>query len=134
MGGGPALGDGRRGAQQRGLRGPHRPGAGGPSPLGGPGDLRPGRRGVHGRGVPPIAAAIGALPELITPSVDGRLFTPGNASELAAAIADVERNPEDYERYGEAARKTYEQRFDPERSVADLLDIYRYAIKPPVRG
>ena len=84
-------------------------------------------------GVPPIAAAIGALPELITPGVDGRLFSPGNAQELAAAIADVERNPEDYERYGEAARKTYEQRFDPERSIADLLDIYRYAIKHPVK-
>jgi glycosyltransferase involved in cell wall biosynthesis len=85
-------------------------------------------------GVPPIAAAHGALTELITPGVDGRLFAPGDAAALASNIADAERNPEDYEGYGEAARKTYEQRFDPERNLADLLDIYRYAIKHPVTG
>jgi glycosyltransferase involved in cell wall biosynthesis len=85
-------------------------------------------------GVPPIGAAHGALPELITPGVDGRLFSPGDAEELASTIADVERNPEDYEGYGEAARKTYEQHFDPERNIADLLDIYRYAITHPVKG
>jgi glycosyltransferase involved in cell wall biosynthesis len=85
-------------------------------------------------GVPPVAAARGAFPELITPGVNGRLCRPGDAEELAAAVADIERNPEDYEGYGEAARKTYEQHFDPERNIADLLDIYRYAIKHPVKG
>jgi glycosyltransferase involved in cell wall biosynthesis len=85
-------------------------------------------------GVPPIAAAHGSFAELITPSVDGMLFSPGDPEALAFAIADVERNPEDYEGYGEAARKTFEQCFDPERSVADLLDIYRYAITHPVKG
>ena len=84
-------------------------------------------------GVPPVAAAHGAFTELITPGVDGRLFTPGDAEALASAIADIERNPEDYAGYGEAARKTYEQRFDPERSIADLLDIYRFAISNPVK-
>jgi glycosyltransferase involved in cell wall biosynthesis len=85
-------------------------------------------------GVPPVAADHGAFTELITPGVDGRLLRPGDAEALASTIADIERNPEDYEGFGEAARKTYEQRFDPERSIADLLDIYRYAIKHPVRG
>jgi glycosyltransferase involved in cell wall biosynthesis len=85
-------------------------------------------------GVPPIASARGALAELIAPSVDGMLVPPGDPEALASAIADVERNPGDYERYGDAARKTYEERFDPERSVADLLDIYRYAITHPVKG
>jgi glycosyltransferase involved in cell wall biosynthesis len=84
-------------------------------------------------GVPPVAADHGAFSELITPGVNGRLFKPGDAEALASAIADVERDPEEYEGYGEAARKTYEQRFDPERSIADLLDIYRYAVKHPVR-
>ena len=37
-------------AQQRGLRGPHLQGADGPPPLRVGGDVRPGRRGVHGRG------------------------------------------------------------------------------------
>ena len=84
-------------------------------------------------GVPPVAAAHGAFTELITPGVDGRLVTPGDAEALASAIADIERNPGHYAGYGEAARKTYEQRFDPDRSIADLLDIYRYAIRHPVK-
>jgi glycosyltransferase involved in cell wall biosynthesis len=82
-------------------------------------------------GVAPIAAGHGSFPELITPGVDGALFAPGDPAALALAIADVERNPEQYEAYGDQARKTYEERFDPERSVADLLDIYRFAIANP---
>ena len=83
-------------------------------------------------GVPPIAAGHGSFTELITPGVDGVLFSPGDPAALALAIADVERNPEQYEAYGEQARKTYEQRFDPERSVEELLEIYRFAIAHPV--
>jgi glycosyltransferase involved in cell wall biosynthesis len=83
-------------------------------------------------GVAPIAAGHGSFPELITPGVDGMLFSPGDPVALGAAIADVERNPEFYEACGDQARKTYEQRFDPERSIADLIEIYRFAITHPV--
>jgi glycosyltransferase involved in cell wall biosynthesis len=83
-------------------------------------------------GVPPIAAGHGSFNELITPGVDGILFSPGDPAALAGAIADLARNPEQYEVYGDQARKTYEQRFDPDRSVAELLEIYRYAIAYPV--
>jgi glycosyltransferase involved in cell wall biosynthesis len=85
-------------------------------------------------GVPPVAAGHGSFTELITPGVDGALFDPNNPTSLALAIADVEQNPEQYEFYGEQARKTYEQRFDPQRSVEELLEIYRFAIGHPVRG
>lgn len=83
-------------------------------------------------GVPPIAAGHGSFTELITPGVDGVLFSPGDPAALALAITDVERNPEQYEAYGEQARKTYEERFDPDRSLADLLDIFRFAMANPV--
>ncbi len=83
-------------------------------------------------GVPPIAAGHGSFTELITPGVDGVLFSPGDPAALAFAIADVERNPGQYEVYGDQARKTYEQRFDPQRSVEELLEIYRFAITHPV--
>jgi glycosyltransferase involved in cell wall biosynthesis len=83
-------------------------------------------------GVPPIASGHGSFTELITPGVDGVLFSPGDPAALALAIADVEANPERYAVYGEQARKTYEQRFDPERSVEDLLEIYRFATTHPV--
>lgn len=82
-------------------------------------------------GVPPIAAGHGSFPELITPGVDGMLFDPGDPAALGRAIADVERDPERYATYGEHARKTYEQRFDPERNLEELLEIYRFAIAHP---
>lgn len=82
-------------------------------------------------GVPPIAAGHGSFTELITPGVDGVLFSPGDPAALALAIADVEKNPEQYEVYGDQARKTYEERFDPQRSMEELLEIYRFAIAHP---
>jgi glycosyltransferase involved in cell wall biosynthesis len=82
-------------------------------------------------GVPPVAAAHGSFPELITPGVDGALFRPGDPAALALAIADVESNPGRYEDYGDQARKTYEERFDPDRIMTELLEIYRYAIAHP---
>lgn len=85
-------------------------------------------------GVPPIAAGHGSFTELITPGVDGILFSPRDPAALALAIADVERNPEQYETYGDQARKTYEERFDPKRSLEELLAIYRFAITHPVCG
>ena len=83
-------------------------------------------------GVPPIAAAHGSFTELITPGVDGVLFSPSDPVALGLAIADIESNPERYEDYGDQARKTYEQRFDPQRIVEELLEIYRFAISHPV--
>jgi glycosyltransferase involved in cell wall biosynthesis len=84
-------------------------------------------------GVPPVAADHGSFAELITPGVDGALFSPGDPDALALAIADVESDPERYEVYGKQARKTYEQRFDPRLSVEELLEIYRFAIANPAR-
>ncbi len=84
-------------------------------------------------GTPAIAAGHGSLTELISPGIDGVLFRPGDPASLAAAIVDAQAHPEQYETYGDQARKTYEQRFDPERSLAYLLEIYRFAVAHPAR-
>lgn len=83
-------------------------------------------------GVPPIASRQGSLPELISPGTDGVLFNPGDSTALAQAIADVDANPERYKAYGDQARKTYEERFDPQHNVEDLLRIYGFAMSHPV--
>ncbi len=83
-------------------------------------------------GVPPVAAAHGSLPDLITPGVNGTLFSPGDADSLASAFLDVAANPPLYEAYGDQARKTYEHRFNPEHSLAELLEIYRFAVAHPI--
>jgi glycosyltransferase involved in cell wall biosynthesis len=83
-------------------------------------------------GTPPIASGHGSFPELIDPDVDGVLFTPGDGAALGRVIADIDASPERFEKYGMQARLTYERRFDPERSIDDLLRIYQYAQEHPV--
>ena len=85
-------------------------------------------------GTPPIAAAHGSFAELITHGVDGALFEPGSPPALASAIAHVAANPETYETYGNQARETYEQKFNPEHSLKYLLEIYSFAIANPATG
>ena len=82
-------------------------------------------------GVAPVAAAHGSFPELITDRVDGLLFRPGDTADLAAAVELADTHSALFEEYGAQARKTYEQRFDPDDSLRRLLDIYQYAIDHP---
>lgn len=81
---------------------------------------------------PPIAPAHGSFPELIEHGVDGALFQPGDAADLASVLLDVDAAPEKYAAYGRAAVDTYRRRFDPEHNVGELERIYRFAIDQPV--
>jgi len=83
---------------------------------------------------PPVAAGHGSFPELITAGTDGVLFHPGDPSALADVLADIESDPERYLKLGAHARETYERRFNPERNLRQLEDIYRFAIMNPVRS
>ncbi len=83
-------------------------------------------------GVPSIASALGALPELITDGVDGVLFPPQDAAALAKLFGEVERDPERFAALGREARRTYAQRFEPHKIIAQLEEIYRFAIEHPV--
>jgi glycosyltransferase involved in cell wall biosynthesis len=82
-------------------------------------------------GVPPVASGHGSFVELITPGVDGALFTPGDPAALGQAIADVAARPQRYAALGDGARRTYEERFDPDRNLEQLLEIYRFAMRNP---
>jgi glycosyltransferase involved in cell wall biosynthesis len=80
---------------------------------------------------PPIAPAHGSFPELISADTDGMLFTAGDPGALAKAFADAESNPERFLKLGARARETYERRFNPERNLRQLEDIYQYAVNNP---
>jgi glycosyltransferase involved in cell wall biosynthesis len=85
-------------------------------------------------GVPLIAPAHAAFPELFVDRQEGRLFAPGDARSLAEVFHDVECSPDRYARYGINARRAYESRFDPNDNIKQLLSIYEYAISNPVRA
>jgi glycosyltransferase involved in cell wall biosynthesis len=85
-------------------------------------------------GVPTIASAIGSLPELVTDGVDGIVLEPGNVAALARVLREVDEEPARFEQLGRRARKTYQERFDPDANLEELLSIYRFAIENPIWG
>jgi len=85
-------------------------------------------------GVPPVASAHGAFPELITDGRNGVLFEPRNADALAKVILDVDSDQPRFEEMGKRARETYEERFDPGANLDQLVSIYQFAIMNPVWG
>jgi glycosyltransferase involved in cell wall biosynthesis len=69
-------------------------------------------------GVPVLAARVGALPELL--GEEGWLVAPGDAGQLAAAIARVAEDPE----AGERARERVRAACAPERVARLLRGVY----------
>jgi glycosyltransferase involved in cell wall biosynthesis len=79
-------------------------------------------------GLPVIASRLGALADIVHDGVTGLLFTPGDASDLAAKIDWAIAHPEQMARMGRAARVEYEAEYTPERNYEMLIDIYEDAI------
>jgi glycosyltransferase involved in cell wall biosynthesis len=64
-------------------------------------------------GVPVVASRIGALPEIVVDGITGILVTPGNTTELRAAIRHLDQNP-DLRRTMGAAGLAQAQKFSAE--------------------
>ena len=77
-----------------------------------------------------VAANIGGLPELVDDHLNGRLFTPGDADELAHILAEMAAQPARLAEMGRAGRCKVARQFSPEIHYARLLDIYRQCHKP----
>ena len=68
--------------------------------------------------------------EIVEHGHNGLLVTPGNADELADAIAYAVANPMQMRRMGLEAYQTYLARYTPERNYTALLDIYHQVLTP----
>jgi glycosyltransferase involved in cell wall biosynthesis len=77
-------------------------------------------------GVPVVANAAGALPEVVgTDGEAGRLVPPRDASSLASAIADILAAPDRAERMGRAARARIQRLFRWSDAAAQLVEVFR---------
>lgn len=78
-------------------------------------------------GTPVIASNIGALAELIEHGRTGRLFEPGNASDLAKQISWTLDHRTHVQQMRDEVRHEYEKHYTAERNYELLLDIYASA-------
>lgn len=79
-------------------------------------------------GVPAVAAAHGALVELVDDGVTGLLHRPGDADSLAECLRRVVATPERNRKMGEAARRRYARDFTPSVGLDRLVAGYEAAI------
>lgn len=87
---------------------------------------------AHGK--PVIASDLGSIPSLVRHEVNGLLFTPGDAKDLANQISRL-WGDEDLQRQLESgARATYEAEMTPEANYEKLLRIYETAIASRAAG
>ncbi len=78
-------------------------------------------------GLPVIASRLGSLEEIIDDGVNGGLFEPGNPEALKERI-DWLMQEADRPRMRQASRQAYEERFNSQRNLEMLLDIYQQTI------
>ena len=81
-------------------------------------------------GLPVIANAAGALPEVVgTDGKAGRLVPPRDAGALAAAIRDVLADPERAEAMGRAARARVQRVFQWRDAAARLIEVFEETLR-----
>jgi glycosyltransferase involved in cell wall biosynthesis len=77
-----------------------------------------------GAGLPVVASAVGGLPDLIEPGVNGLLVPPGDPSALAEALADLLGDPERAQAMGARGRERQRAEFDIDVLVRRLENLY----------
>jgi glycosyltransferase involved in cell wall biosynthesis len=75
-------------------------------------------------GRPVVAHAIGALPELIRPGMEGLLADPTNVDDLARKLDEMLSDPKRAEAMGAGGRRRLETEFSHERWLKKIAAIY----------
>ena len=84
---------------------------------------------AYAAGVPIVASRVGSLAELVEEGVTGLQFRMGDPDDVARALSELAHSDELCERLGTGARKRYDELYSPEKTMAELLAIYREAIR-----
>jgi glycosyltransferase involved in cell wall biosynthesis len=71
-----------------------------------------------------VATTVGGIPDVVEDGFNGLLVPPGDVRALEAALARLVADPELARAMGRAARATIASRFTPERTVAQVEEIY----------
>jgi glycosyltransferase involved in cell wall biosynthesis len=74
--------------------------------------------------VPVVAPRLMGIPELVNDGVEGVLFAPGRANEIACAIRELVDSAELRERLGVAGRARIEREFEVDGCAAQLAQVF----------
>jgi glycosyltransferase involved in cell wall biosynthesis len=74
-------------------------------------------------GCPVVGSAVGGIPFVIRDGVDGLLATPGDATDLAAAVGEILTNPIRAAAMGQAGRAAAETRWDWNRQKEQTKEV-----------
>jgi glycosyltransferase involved in cell wall biosynthesis len=77
-----------------------------------------------GARLPVVGTQVSGITEVIEDGVNGRLVAPGDSQALAAAVAEMYRQPELRGRMGETARDTVAETYSHEAMLRRLEGIY----------
>jgi glycosyltransferase involved in cell wall biosynthesis len=75
-------------------------------------------------GKPVFASRLDGIPEALLDGQTGRLFTPGEAGELAALLREARANPQELADMGRAGRERWRERYTSGQMVAAVLALY----------
>ncbi len=75
--------------------------------------------------VPVVSTAVSAIPELVEDGVSGLLVPTDNVEAFAAALTRLSTDPEFAMQLSQAAAKKVGHRFDQNRNIEELLDLFQ---------
>jgi glycosyltransferase involved in cell wall biosynthesis len=76
-------------------------------------------------GLPVVATRVGGIPAVLEDGKQGRLVRPGNVEELRRAIGELVDDATSRQLMGCAAYQRWQEEFNIERTVDELLAVYR---------
>jgi glycosyltransferase involved in cell wall biosynthesis len=84
---------------------------------------------------PVVSTRLAGIPEIVGDGESGLLVAPGDVEGLANALESLLRDPQLRARFGAAGRRNVEERFDVDKTAAQLLKLVEAAAVPrvPVR-
>jgi glycosyltransferase involved in cell wall biosynthesis len=85
-------------------------------------------------GIPVVASAVNAVPDVVIPGRTGLLSRPGDPEALSRAVGHLLDHPAQARRMAREARLHIGQRFDPAELGRDLDDVYRSVLADSPRA
>ena len=85
-------------------------------------------------GVPAVCSAVGGIPKVLSHEKDGLLFTPGDETELTAALSRLLSDPGLRSRLAAAGKQTLHERYSLSRMADEYETRYRLAIAMRMGG